>query len=237
MNYQTERAVAKVLFGTLWATVAVIWLTLAFTCTPIQQVVEPERPLTLGELLDQAAGRPPPVDADVVTRGVLRAELAPAMAEPIYELRAFPPEDQVVSTSTVEPPPQVIVHLLPRRDDVLRSSTLTIWFTTGGEEGVSERDAWLVFSPTLLEEPVNWNTVDEPVLQLVPFDVVLPFPGLQVTDYGPRFHRQPTSGIVEVHGQVRLTAPMYVQLVVEAPEENELGYVATHAYGLIPGGE
>ena len=168
-------------------------------------------------------------------RGVLRAELAPAIAEPIYQIAVVFP-DQVVSTFTVMPPPQVTVHLLPRRDDVLNSDVLTIWLTTGGQEGVQERDAWLVFSATVLEEPVNWGSLEEPVLQLIPFDVVLPFPGLRITDYGPRFHRQPTSGIVQIHGSVNLIEPLYLQMVIEAPEENELGYIVTHAYGLIPGG-
>jgi hypothetical protein len=209
-------------------------------CTPL-----PPPPPTLGQILDMVAesGAPrlpgdPDAETEVDTTPlVLRAELAPSspvLAEPIYEVTVFP--DGPVSTFTVMPPPQVTVHLLPRRDDVLQSDVLTIWLTTGGQEGVHERDAWLVFSATVLAEPVNWGTEGEPVLQVIPFDTVLPFRAFEITDYGPRFHRQPTSGIVQIHGSVRLPAPIYLQMVIEAPEENELGYIVTHAYGLIPGG-
>ncbi len=199
-------------------------------CAPIPI----QEPPTLGEILDRAAGAPPPLVTALASRSLLRAEMAPAMAEPIYEITVFP--DGPVSTFTFEPPPQVKVHLLPRREDVLQSDVLTIWLTTSGQEGLLERDAWLVFSAEPLEEPVNWGSAQEPVLQLLPFDIVLPFPGFQITDYGTRFHRQPTSGIVQIHGSVRLTSPLYLQMVIEAPDENELGYIVTHAYGLIPGG-
>jgi len=210
----------------LWKTTTLLVLT---ACAPITL-----EPLTLGEILDRAAGDPPPLETERATRGMLRAELAPAVAEPIYEITVFP--DGPVSTFTVEPPPQVTVHLLPRRDDVLQSTVLTIWLTTGGQEGILDRDAWLVFSAEILEEPVNWGSDEEPVLQILPFDMVLAFPGLEITDYGPRFHRQATSGIVQIHGAVQLPEPLYLQMVIEAPEENELGYIVTHAYGLIPGG-
>jgi len=197
---------------------------LAVACAPI--------PSPLAEALELAAQRPNSLSAMIAFEPQIEA-----VAEPIYEIRAYP--DGPVSTSNVHPPPSVYVTLLPRRDDVLRSAMLRMEFTTSGRGGIHERNAWLVASPSLLQEPVNWGDASQPVLQMIPFDVVLPFPALRVTDYGPdnRFHRQPTSGLIEVAGMIRLTAPLYLQLIVEAPEENPLGFVATHAYGLIPGGE
>ena len=126
--------------------------------------------------------------------------------------------------------------MLPQRGDL--SAVLTIWLTTSGAGGIPSRDAWLVVSPTLLDTPINWGTQEYPVLQMIPFDIVLPFPAFQITDYGVdgKFHRQPTSGIVQIDGEVRLFTPVYLQFIVEAPEENPLGYVVSHAYGLFPGG-
>ncbi len=155
----------------------------------------------------------------------LNLEFGPnAVAEPIYEVTVHPGGGNL---------PPAIVHLLPRRDFALDTAVLRIHF----DAGEFHRNAWLVASPSLLSEPVNWGTFDDPVLQLIPFDVILPFPGLTITDYtGKRWHRQPTSALVELHDSIRLTSPMYLQLIVEAPEENALGFVAGDAYGLIPGG-
>lgn len=150
-----------------------------------------------------------------------------AVAEPIYEVTVHS------ANSSAEIPATAIVHLLPRRDNVLNTAVMRIHF----DAGLFERNAWIVASPSLLSEPVNWGTPEDPVLQLVPFDVILPFPGLTITDYnGTRWHRQPTSALVELHDDVRLTSPMYLQLIVQAPEENALGFIAGDAYGLIPGG-
>lgn len=198
-------------------------------CAPTTPPPEPILPSPLGVALELAAQRPNSM------RAILAQPQIEAAAEPIYEVRAYP--DGPVSTSNIHPPPSVYVTLLPQRDDVLRSAMLRMEFTTSGRGGIHERNAWLVASPTLLQEPVNWGG-HQPVLQMIPFDTVLPFPAFQVTDYGPdnRFHRQPTSGLIELAGMIHLTAPLYLQLIVEAPEENPLGFVATHAYGLIPGG-
>ncbi len=199
---------------------------------PIPNRDEPPPPSPLADALELAAQRPNSMRAMTAFEPQLEA-----IAEPIFEIRAYP--DGPVSTSDMHPPPSVYVTLLPRRDDVLRSAMLRMEFTTSGRGGIPERNAWLVASPSLLEEPVNWGDSSQPVLQMIPFDVVLPFPAGVVTDYGPnnRFHRQPWSGLVEIADLIRLTAPLYLQLIVEAPEENWLGFVATHAYGLIPGGE
>lgn len=205
---------------------------LAVGCAPMPTPPpEPQIYSPLAEALELAAQRPDSMNA-------MLARAFEPVAEPIYEVRSYP-ATRPVSTSTVEPPPSVYVNLLPRRDDVLRSAMLRMEFTTSGRAGIPERNAWLVVSPSLLEEPVNWGSTSEPVLQMIPFDVVLPFPALRVTDYGPdnRFHRQPPSGLIQIAGLIRLPEPLYLQLIVEAPEENPLGFVATHAYGLIPGGE
>lgn len=158
----------------------------------------------------------------------LNLEFGPnGMPEPIYEVTIHP----VASTATITP--TATIHLLPRRNDPLQSAFLRINFNAGS----IDRNAWIVASPSLLNDPVNWGTQDEPVLQLIPFDVILPFPALRITDYtGKRWHRQPTSALVELHDDIRLFSPMYLQLIVQAPEENELGFVAGDAYGLIPGG-
>ena len=154
----------------------------------------------------------------------LNLEFGPnGVAEPIYEVTTH-------SANSTLPPARV--NLLPRRDDPLRSAMLRIDF----DAGEFHRDAWIVASPTLLPQPVNWGTLENPVLQMIPFDVILPFPGLTITDYvGKRWHRQPTSALVELHDLINLFSPMYLQLIVQAPEANELGFLAGDAYGLIPG--
>ena len=184
--------------------------------------------LILATTLGSCRSPEPNLLLEALTRPtVLRSinlEFGPAaIAEPIYEVTVHSERGTL---------PMATVHLLPRRDDVLLSAVLRIHF----DAGLFERNAWIVASPSLLSEPVNWGTFDDPVLQLIPFDVILPFPALTITDYtGKRWHRQPTSALVELHDSIRLTSPMYLQLIVEAPEENELGFVASDAYGLIPG--
>lgn len=143
-----------------------------------------------------------------------------SVAEPIYRV-------EVHSANSTLPPATVLV--LPSREN--ESAVLRIHF----DAGEFHRNAWIVASPTLLPTSVNWGTSDDPVLQLIPFDVILPFPGLRITDYtGKRWHRQPTSALIELHDAIHLTAPMYLQLIVQAPEANELGFLAGDAYGLIP---
>ncbi len=219
-------------------------------CTPNYTVADPHPPdpaPTLGDILVNTPVPPRGMEILMLESdmGFLRAEIAPggevvAEAPPpplglITEVRLYPVGPY--NTSNVRPPPQVNVIRLPGSTDILASQHVTIQFTTGGPTGMIDRNAWLVVSPRLLDPPVNWGTgPGETVLQLVDFSIILPFPAGQMSDYGPgdQFHRQPEAGVIQLHGTIRLTAPMYLQLIVEAPEENGLGYVVTQAVGLIP---
>jgi hypothetical protein len=197
----------------LWKTMTL--LVLAACAAPPNPLLEAlNRPTVLRSINLEIGPRPEPAEDGFVL----------AVAEPIYEVTVHP------SGSTLPP---AMIHLLPRRDDVLNSGVLRIHF----DAGEFHRNAWLVASPSLLPEPVNWGTFDEPVMQLIPFDVILPFPALRITDYGgKRWHRQPTSALVELHDDIRLFSPIYLQLIVEVPEANELGFLGGDVYGLIPGG-
>ncbi len=231
----------------LWKTT----LLVLAACTPNYTVADPQPPDPPPSLGDILANTPPPppsvgiLEPQPWAMGFLRATIAPdgefeeAPAPPpaglITEVRLYP--NGPYNTSNVRPHPQVNVIRLPGATDILASQHVTIQFTTGGPTGMIDRDCWLVVSPRLIETGVNWGSgPGELILQMVEFDIILPFPAGQTTDYGPgdQFHRQPTSGLVQLHGTIRLTAPMYLQLIVEAPEENGLGFVVTQAVGLIP---
>ncbi len=163
----------------------------------------------------------------------IRAAMAPP--EPVHEIRIYPPVG--ASHINVGPPPVVNVMRLPgpTRPDF----PMLVRFSTKGQTGDPARNAWIIVSENLELPPVNWGTAEEPVLQMVGFDLVLPFPAGVETDHGGsgmRFHRQEGDGWIDLTGTVLLGAPLYLQLIVAAPEENSIGYVTSFAHGLIPGG-
>lgn len=154
----------------------------------------------------------------------------------IEEVRIYPPTP--ASFLRQGPPPRIDVVQVPHPDRT--SKLLRIRFTTGGFAGKPERDAWIILSRGLQMPGINRGTDAEPVLELVRTDlpdvVILPFPAGQAREWLGMFTRDVDSGEIWLQGSVELTAPLFLQLVVKAPEENATGFVTSYAHGLIPGG-
>lgn len=174
----------------------------------------------------------------LVTQDPASSEPAPGLVpEVVREVRVYPPAP--ASFLRTGPPPLVDIVQVPNPAGT--SKLLRIRFTTGGRDGFPDRDAWIILSPQLeLYPPINRGTDAEPVLEMVKVDdpqtVILPFPAGQAREWMGMFTRDIGSGVIWLQGEVELTQPLFLQLVVRAPGENATGFVTSYAHGLIPGG-
>lgn len=175
--------------------------------------------------------------AGLAFQDVAPGEMPPLEPHKIEEVRVYPPTP--ASHLRVGPAPVVDIVQVPHPQQTTK--LLRMRFTTAGRDGDPNRDAWIILSPQRQDPPVNIGTTEEPVLQMVQVDhpeaVALPFPAGQAREWLGMFTRDVNSGVIWLQGDVELTMPVYLQLVVAAPEENSTGLVVSYAHGLIPGGE